>query len=141
MFRLLNHRRLPLCQQLHYLQMAAEKLAKGFLCSPTSRTPPPRVHGAIVRFVRTAKRQSQMRQAFGMNARQFRAYVDRLLPLAREIERLAPTGASDRPNPEYPWQRDEVVVSPLSHSFPAVGWSTPAMAKFLTFLEKCLSFP
>lgn len=74
-----------------------------------------------------------------MSVSQFRSYIDGLLPLAREIERLAPVGGADRPNPEYPWEEHGAVISPLHHHYPALGWQQPRMAKMLRFIDTCLS--
>ena len=139
-FQLLNERRVPLCQQLHYLQMTTEKLAKGFACSPTGRTPPPRVHPGFVRFVREVRKMPWFRRACGMNVRQLESYIDGLLPLAHQIEKLAPIGGGHRPNPEYPWEEHGAVISPLNYDYRFLGWGQPRMAKMLHFIAKCLSF-
>ena len=44
----------PLCHRLHYLQMATEKLAKGFL-TPPGGARYGKTHDAFVRFLRVAK--------------------------------------------------------------------------------------
>ena len=58
---------------------------------------------------------------------EFRRYVDfqswirTTLPLAYELERLAPSLASDGPNPEYPWPHSQPVIAPAGYRFPFWG--------------------
>ena len=52
LLRLLKEENVPECQRLHYLQMATEKLAKGFLTQPGGPRYP-KVHDAFVRFVKS----------------------------------------------------------------------------------------
>lgn len=57
-----------------------------------------------------------------MNARQLQAYMQGILPLADEIERLAPALARDGANAEYPWE-DPItgdVYTPAAYNFPVV---------------------
>ena len=44
----------PICHQLHYLQMATEKLAKSFFCDQTLE-PPRKTHYGFVRLLRMLK--------------------------------------------------------------------------------------
>ena len=119
-FQKLNEESAELCHQLHYLQMATEKLAKAHRCPP-GNTPPAMVHNMFVRFLQTCRRMPQLQDAMGFaKARGFPDYVDHLLPKAQQIEELAPAGgAYARPNPEYPWQPPGVpnVESPLKYGF------------------------
>jgi len=123
-FRGLNTERHPLCHKLHYLQMAAEKLAKGFLCS-TNDPPPKRTHLAFVPFLHVSKTRPEWRRqlGYGDNYRAYTSYIDSLLPLAEKIERLAPVGGTfDRTNPEYPWKDEEgKVTCPALYGFPDFG--------------------
>ena len=137
-FRLLNRERQPFCQQLHYLQMATEKLAKGFLCPVDGSVRPQPVHRAFTRFMRATKSWPEFRRACGMNARQFAAYIRSLWGLASRIESLAPVGGMDRPNPEYPWQQGGRVVSPLEHEFPGLDFQDHKMRKLLDFIGRCI---
>ena len=76
-------------------------------------------HRAFVRFLQLASRSRTLQAEFGMNARQLRAYIQGLLPIADQIERLAPALAQNGPNAEYPWEVPTgQVLTPASYSFP-----------------------
>ncbi len=109
-----------MCQKIHYLQMATEKLAKAFL-SPHTGAPPPRVHTALVKFLRISKGRPEIRRqlGYGENYQAYCSYIDSLLEVAGKIENLAPIGDRERPNPEYPWQDNSgKVISPATYLFP-----------------------
>lgn len=129
----------PLCQRLHYLQMASEKLAKAFLPSLKSSARPARVHSVFVKFLRTSKSFRQIRSASGIrDDRQFRAYIAGLLSTAHELENLAPVGDVDKPNPEYPWESSGQVISPLDYPFGSLQLADPKMVRLLKFIDMCL---
>ncbi|MDD4890985.1 MAG: hypothetical protein PHU85_13775 [Phycisphaerae bacterium] len=125
------------CHQLHYLQMATEKLAKAFLCVLDGQRPEGR-HGAFVRFIQHSKLHRQVQGKYSMSRDQFRAFIDGLLPTAKLIEELAPAGDRDKPNPEYPWEHGGAVISPLTYSFATLQLGTPKMTKLLQFVGVCL---
>ncbi|HET6385822.1 MAG TPA: hypothetical protein VFJ58_20715 [Armatimonadota bacterium] len=133
----------PRCQQLHYLQMSTEKLAKGFLSLPGGG-PPPRSHNALVRFMQVAAVHREIRTAnhYAASHSAFREYVQGLLPKAREVENLSPEGP-DHPNPEYPWNDLAVdVVSPLDHDFAGLDPKRSGeMWCLLSFLRNCFELP
>lgn len=111
---------ISMCHRLHYLQMATEKLAKAFL-SPNNGSPPPKVHAALVRFLRISKGQPEIRRKLGYqnNYGAYCAYIDSLTDMASRIERLAPVGGQERVNPEYPWTEDNGnVACPVDYAFP-----------------------
>lgn len=103
--RRLNHPDVEYSHRLQYLQMTTEKLAKGFASTSTAEQPPPPSHKAFVRLLQTLKVRPEIRRRLGYaDAARFRAFIDSLLPLAEQIEDLAPSSAGQsRPNPEYPW--------------------------------------
>ena len=138
-YELLNFLRLgdaPLCHQLHYLQMATEKLAKGFT-TPRGGPPPPRVHRAFVRFVQSVRGDPQLQRACNCGPGQVDAYIASLLPLARLIEDLAPAVANNGPNPEYPWPTPDGVTAPVGYPFPALQFNSRNLINMLTFLDRC----
>jgi hypothetical protein len=49
--------------------------------------------------------------------RDMEAWVRQVLPLAYELESLAPAVANDGPNPEYPWPHDSPAECPVEYSF------------------------
>ncbi len=95
----------PRCHALHYLQMATEKLAKAYLLAgPTDIQTVRTTHSAFTKYLQALSRNKRLQNALGMLDTQLRAHIKQLLPLAYEIERLAPALARDGPNPEYPWE-------------------------------------
>jgi hypothetical protein len=117
----LNAGHAALCHKLHYLQMATEKLAKGFRC-PARGGPHPRTHFVFVDFLRRLKNNPiYYYKRMGFNSkRAFSSHIENLLPASDLIEKLAPSGASfDKVNPEYPWV-DQLgnVICPASYGFP-----------------------
>ena len=138
-FEMLNFLRLhkqPLCHHLHFLQMATEKLGKGFATAPGG-SQPPKVHRAFVGFLRLVRGSPQLRRACNCGVGQLDAYIAALLPLARIIEDLAPSNASDGPNPEYPWQEQSNITAPVDYAFTQLEFDTRGMINMLKFLERC----
>ena len=119
--RLLQHPDLPDCQQLHFLQMACEKLCKAYLCGQgvdpaTLRSS----HGYISNPLPIIAKQQFALESH--KARVDRTWVIHALRvLARKIELLAPamTDAGRHPsNCEYPWAGpDGTVRVPAEHNF------------------------
>lgn len=108
-----------MCQKLHYLQMATEKLAKAFL-SPPAGGCPPMIHTALVRFLQISKGRPEIRRrmGYGSDHRAYCSYIDSLIGIAMQIEALAPTSGKQQPNPEYPWvNQDGAVMTPATYSF------------------------
>ncbi len=123
----------PLCQQLHYLQMTTQKLAKGLLTPPGGERYP-NTHDAFVKFVSVAKGRREIWSACGFRqAEPFFAYVNSLRPLAQAVKYLSPAGG-DHPNPEYPWKESGAIVSPLEYAFRDFNLRG---AKMLKFIEDC----
>jgi len=110
----------PTCHRLHFLQMASEKLGKALLAGgdmPLERIT--HTHAAFVKFIRIARKNHNLQKELGMNYSQITAHFNRLLPIAHEIEMLAPTLAHDGPNPEYPWfDNSGHILVPIDYSFP-----------------------
>jgi hypothetical protein len=121
------------CQQLHYLQMATEKLAKAFLCAPNN-TPPKTTHVALTKFLKLLKSQPDIRRELGYDKSHaaFIAYIDGLIPFADLIENLAPEGKTlDKPNPEYPWKEHTgEVIAPVDFKYQYILERQLEMGKF-----------
>jgi hypothetical protein len=122
MFSLCRSNGVPPCHALHYLQMSTEKLNKAYRWR--SGDAPPRSHAGLVyllRFLGQARTPDQDRIA-GVFA--FKRYVDFqnwirvVMPIAYELERLAPALAAGGPNPEYPWPPDRPTTAPADYAFP-----------------------
>jgi hypothetical protein len=116
------------CQQLHYLQMATEKLAKAYFWR--SGAAPPKSHSGFVQFMRALGGVQQLRQAQIAGALEFNSFValqvwiHAVLPLVYQLERLAPAMAQNGPNPEYPWPHDAPIECPVRHQFVLWGQMT-----------------
>jgi len=139
-FRKLNSDGHPLCHKLHYLQMATEKLAKGFLCNADD-PPPKKTHFVLVRFLQVSKHRPEWVKRLGYEGRNrvYASIVDNLLPLAERIEKLAPVGGDfDRINPEYPWMDSGgKVICPAAYSFP--DFRKRELTTFLTLISSLFS--
>ena len=113
------------CHQLHYWQMATEKLGKAYFCKPGH--PPLRTHATLVFFLRSLgsvqkDRRSQIASLLRfVSFSGFQSWINAALPLAYELERLAPALAQGGPNTEYPWPQDVPVDYPARYQFPI--WS------------------
>jgi len=91
------------CDRLHYLQMATEKLGKALLIGGnTSLERLLSSHSAFVKFLHVASNNHNLPAKLGLTKAQVKAYIRDFLPIAHEIEILAPTLAQGGPNPEYP---------------------------------------
>ena len=111
----------PKCHQLHYLQMATEKLAKAYMCKRAKKDEPPKtVHAALSKFLRFSKDFSHLRQQMGYhhNYMAYCGYINSVIPIAEAIENLAPSGQNlSHPNPEYPFDTDKGIISPVKYEF------------------------
>lgn len=137
---LLNREGCEYSHQLHYLQMMTEKLAKGLMAN--GNAPPPKTHAGLVACLRYVQLNRSFRNRLRYkDAKSFGAFIKSLLPLAEQIQRLAPsyTGFS-QPNPEYPWQPkvDDEVVCPASFSFPVFNPKQMHMVRLVRLVEDLL---
>ena len=124
------------CQQLHYLQMATEKLAKGFASAPGG-PPQPKVHRGYAQFLQQVKRRPELQTLFPGNPNQVTPYINALLPYARFIEDLAPANANNGPNAEYPWQTPTGVIAPVDYAFSDLKFNARGMLNMLKFIRRC----
>lgn len=110
------------CHMLHYLQMATEKLAKAYFWR--SATAPPRSHAGFVQFMRflgqlRPAHQDRIANLFTFRSfTSFQSWLNAALPIAYELQGLAPNLAGNGPNTEYPWPHSEPTISPCNFSFP-----------------------
>ena len=124
---------LPRCQELHFLQMACEKLVKAHLFS--SKEVPGYVfssHAVVAKHLPRILQEYYRRQRSGkvmpdyMN-KQMRA-------IARNIELLAPAvtaGGQHVVNCEYPWSHGERVYAPADYDFTELTLTNQPGATFL----------
>ncbi|HVS70412.1 MAG TPA: hypothetical protein VHQ47_04070 [Phycisphaerae bacterium] len=132
------------CHQLHYLQMATEKLAKGMRANDVNRDPPEFTHAAFVNGLRAIRRLPHMWRRLGFkDDAHFAAFINSLLPLAGRVERLAPAFAGKRnPNAEYPWApaSGQHAIAPADFTFPEFDPRNPQVAKLLWLVDNLVNF-
>ncbi|HET6247944.1 MAG TPA: hypothetical protein VFE47_09635 [Tepidisphaeraceae bacterium] len=106
----------PHCHALHYLQMATEKLGKAYAWRHGSG--PADSHRAFVRLLRdiSTNRAAQKRLRYDGNNEKWKHVIRKSIPLAKQIEDLAPALA-DGENPEYPWPQSLPRIAPAEHHF------------------------
>ncbi|HKY41317.1 MAG TPA: hypothetical protein VJN18_35535 [Polyangiaceae bacterium] len=126
----------PVCHQLHYLQMVCEKVAKAYRLRDTKTSVDDLVskHSGFAKFVGPFFLAVLKDDYVGKDA-QLTGLIAGARKLAREIEKLAP--AIDRlaspENAEYPWERDNAVTAPCDYSFPSLDLLRQAGGR--TFLK------
>ncbi len=109
------------CHQLHYLQMVTEKLGKASFWRRGK--PPDKNHAFFVEFLRSLggfpqSRRQQIAGVFGFpRFDDFQNWIRSILPLAYQLEHLAPSLAQNGPNPEYPWPHDAPIHTPATFEF------------------------
>lgn len=115
------------CHELHYLQMITEKVAKAYLWKVGKA--PPKSHRAFVNFLRQLAsfkdqaKQQQVAQALDIKpSKHLVRWVEKFLPLAHEIENLAPDLSNEGPNPEYPWPHQNPTDSPVGYAASFSAW-------------------
>lgn len=124
-FVLVRSRGAAPCHSLHYLQMVTEKVAKAYFWR--SGLPPPQSHAGFVQFLRFLGQIRPNQQTRIANLFTFKRYADfqnwirAALPIAYDLERLAPALAGNGPNPEYPWPHAQPQFAPANYNFPV--WS------------------
>ena len=136
MLQFLRRHAAPFCYQLHFLQMATEKLGKGF-ATASGGLQPSKVHRAFVGFLCSVRSSARLRQACQCGPGQIDAYVGPLMPQARLIEDLAPSIANDGPNPECPWRQPLGVTAPVDYQFLNLQFDGRGMVNMLKFLDRC----
>lgn len=140
MFETIQRGQAPSCHRLHYLQMTTEKLGKAVLLRSGSQVHTVnRTHRAFVRCLRVASRNPSLGMRFHSPHR-LRAFITTVLPVADDVERLAPAIARNRPNAEYPWRSPQgAVVAPASHTFTLIRTLTePRGLKLLDLVKLML---
>lgn len=133
--------------QLHYLQMTTEKLAKGLLTDSDQSDPPELSHVAFVKCLQVIKNNPGIRRRLGYDsARVFSQHINSLLPLADQIEKLAPGAATGvratEPNAEYPWKPfgggPNDVIAPCKHEFTELLPTSPKIVQLILLVENLL---
>lgn len=119
--QLLLAEKLPQCHQLHFLQMACEKLCKAYLIGAqrVDHLALSSSHAYVAKQLPLIARQFLARDAGRLPRETW--VLDPIRELARRIELLAPAvtdGGRVPANCEYPWEApDGTVVAPAEHNF------------------------
>ena len=114
-----------LCHNLHYLQMACEKIAKAYRLRDTSTAIENSLtsHVAFSKFIIGFLKAPDVRARYRNKSAELRQITRIAHLLAKEIEILAPAlGREIAPhNSEYPWAANRHVITPCEYSFPNVN--------------------
>jgi hypothetical protein len=122
---LISEQALPTCQQLHFLQMACEKVAKAHLCwggaDPTTLQ---RSHVVVAKTIPMIARQLLARGVV-RGGRSHEKMMKAIYRLAQEVDFLAPSADDGRRRPdncEYPWEDDQGDLQiPAEYPFSELG--------------------
>jgi hypothetical protein len=101
--------------------MAAEKVSKTYFWR--SGSPPPQKHTGFPMFLRflgqiRANERDRIAKLFTFKRYvDFQAWIRNAIPIAHDIERLAPALACDGENPEYPWPHAQPAYAPATRNF------------------------
>ncbi len=107
------------CHALHYLQMATELLGKA---AAWKTGPVEKSHKALVPFLRSLTANTRARAILGYENQHenWSHRLRKLIPIADEVQKLAPALAEDGPNAEYPWPSKNAPPNqaPVEFEFP-----------------------
>ncbi|CAA9380026.1 MAG: hypothetical protein AVDCRST_MAG64-584 [uncultured Phycisphaerae bacterium] len=119
--KLLAHADLPESQQLHFLQMACEKICKAYLCGRNTDPAALQTSHAYVATTLPIIARQQFALRSGHSPKSHSWMIGAVRKLARKIELLAPAvkgGGTYPANCEYPWvASDGTVKVPAEHNF------------------------
>jgi hypothetical protein len=123
--RLAADPQIPACHELHYLQMACEKIAKAYRCRDMTANLEELLkrHVGFAKFIGSFLASPSIKEAYRGRDAQLREVAKFARALAREIEKLAPAvdRAGSPENAEYPWETGEDVISPCQYSYPRLS--------------------
>jgi len=141
--RLAADQQMPACHELHYLQMACEKIAKAYRCRDTSADLEDLLkrHVGFAKFMGSFLASPTIKDAYRGRDAQLREVSKLTRSLAREIEKLAPAvdRAGSPENAEYPWEAGDEVITPCEYSYPQLSLLTsPGGRTFLKLLARAI---
>jgi hypothetical protein len=141
--RLAAEPQISACHELHYLQMACEKISKAYRCRDTAANLEELLtrHVGFTKFMGSFLASPSIKEAYrGRDAQ--RLEVAKLArALAREIEKLAPAidRAGSPENAEYPWQSGENIVVPCQYDYPQLSLlMSPGGRTFLKLVARAI---
>lgn len=105
------------CHALHYLQMATELLGKA---SAWKNGPTRKTHKSLVPFLRSLASNSKAQDRLGYSGQneKWSHSIRKSIPIAENLQKLAPALSDDGPNAEYPWPVDAPTFTPSEFDFP-----------------------
>ncbi len=118
--------------------MTTEKLGKALLLgSKADFELATSSHAAFVKFLRVVSNNYNLHSKLGLARTQLQIYFSQFLPLAHEIEILAPALSQGGPNPEYPWaDKSGRIYAPADYEFPLINLlQLPAGLHLLKFIR------
>ncbi len=132
------------CHKLHYLQMAAEKIAKAYRLRDTQMGLENAMtsHVAFSHFAMLMLMSSSTKTRYQGKDAWLQQTLRRVQGLAREIEKLAPSVDRQQSpaNAEYPWAEGESIVTPCRHSYAVmVALQSPNGNDFLRLLQEAIN--
>lgn len=123
------------CHELHYLQMACEKIAKAYRSRDTAADLDDLLkrHVGFAKFMGSFLSSPSIKEAYNGRDAQLQQLSRFARGLAREIEKLAPAvdRAGSPENAEYPWESGDKVISPCQYSYPRLSLLTSAGGRTL----------
>ena len=133
----------PRCHELHYLQMACEKLAKAYRLRDLDADVDDLAtkHAGFMKFINAFLRSPRLFSEYKGKLSAHQAICKSAAALARGIEKLAP--AIDKlhspANAEYPWESGDRVVVPCEYGYPDLSLlNAPGGRAFLKLVERAL---
>lgn len=112
----------PFCHQLHYLQMACEKIAKAYRFRDTATREDKLTssHVALTSFIESLLSSTLVKKDYKGRDAQLTQVRKDIRNIAREIEKLAPAVDKEQSpsNAEYPWESGKHIVIPCQYSYP-----------------------
>jgi hypothetical protein len=133
--RLAGELEIPACHELHYLQMACEKIAKAYRCRDTDANLDEFLtrHVGFAKFMGSFLASPSIKEAYRGRDAQLQEVAKLARALAREIEKLAPSvdRAASPENAEYPWETGGVVIAPCQYGYPRLSLLTSAGGRTL----------
>ena len=114
-----------LCHELHYLQMACEKIAKAYRWRDTATDAHALTHEhvAFSKFIESFLGSPSIRVDYERRGEKLLVIRKLCRNLAREVEKLAPAVDRDNSpeNAEYPWAQGDRIVVPCDYSYPSLS--------------------
>ena len=132
---------LEVCHELHYLQMACEKIAKAYRLKGTAVDIEKEMSGhvAFSQFIEgyLITAGYGQRPKYSGRPQSFTDFKKRVRRVAEDVEKLAP--AVDREvtpsNAEYPWLEGNEIKTPCRYSYPSLHLLQTADPKGVEFLQ------